>query len=36
MRRDTLRISRVTGVLGLNILADHYLAYLSLRDNEVF
>jgi hypothetical protein len=33
MCRDTLRILRITGVLGLNTLADHYLAYLSLRDN---
>jgi len=31
MCRDTLRILRIFDVLGLNILADHYLIYLSLR-----
>ena len=33
MCRDTLRILRITCVLGLNKLADNYLAYLSLREN---
>jgi len=33
MCRDTLRNLRIFGVLGLNILADHYLVYLSLRYN---